>query len=329
MSQVEENIANLLQQTLSPNSAARKQAENLLSNLGLQKEFSIQLLSLITTNKYPVEIRTAATLYFKNFIKKNWEQDENKDDIISYEERLEIKKNIISILMMLPPNLQLQLNEAISTIADCDFPAEWPNLIKDLVSHLSSTDFVSNNAVLATFHSIFNRYRSDFRSDLLFSEIKYVISSFFNPYFQIFLSADQLLSSCTDLALGKLYLEAIKNCVIIYYDLNCQDLPELFEDNLDQFTSLLHKYLVLDKLSSLNPVLSPLDSTDDDTAGILEEIKTEIFKVVYLYTNRYEDVFTQLPTFLDSIWNMLINIGLEPKYDSVSISLPFLFSLLL
>lgn len=31
--------------------------------------------------------------------------------------------------------------------------------------------------------------------------------------------------------------------VKIYYDLNCQELPEFFEDNLEAFMNLLYKYL--------------------------------------------------------------------------------------
>jgi hypothetical protein len=37
----------------------------------------------------------------------------------------------------------------------------------------------------------------------------------------------------------------------IYYDLNCQDLPEFFEDNLGIFTDLFKKYLMYN-----NPLLA-------------------------------------------------------------------------
>jgi len=36
----------------------------------------------------------------------------------------------------------------------------------------------------------------------------------------------------------------------IFYSLNCQDIPEFFEDHQEEFMTLLHKYLVY-----FNPLL--------------------------------------------------------------------------
>lgn len=69
--------------------------------------------------------------------------------------------------------LQSQISEALSTIATLDFPDEWEGLIdvrvrskgyvveadsnQELVNSLTPDNFVVNNGVLATAHSIFRR----------------------------------------------------------------------------------------------------------------------------------------------------------------------------
>ena len=96
----------------------------------------------------------------------------------------------------------------------------------------------------------------------------------------------------------------------IYYDLNTQDLPEFFEDNLAPFVALFQKYLVYS-----NPLLT---TEDEDEEGILEQIKTGICYILELYASRYEDAFPQLDEFVPIVIGLLNNAGPEPKYDTVS-----------
>ena len=106
--------------------------------------------------------------------------------------------------------------------------------------------------------------------------------------------------------------------VKIFYDLSCQDLPPIFEDNLAEVTSLLHKYLTYQ---------NPLLATDDDSeSGPLEFVKAGICEVITLYMQKYEDAFGELcKPFITSTWNLLTTIGPETKFDIlVSKALHFL-----
>lgn len=96
----------------------------------------------------------------------------------------------------------------------------------------------------------------------------------------------------------------------IFYDLNCQDLPEFFEDNMAPFMSLLEKYMVYQ-----NPLLV---TDDEEEEGPLEQIKTNICSVLELYSSRYDESFSLLPPFVPIIVNLLTTTGNEIKYDSVS-----------
>ena len=106
--------------------------------------------------------------------------------------------------------------------------------------------------------------------------------------------------------------------VKVFYDLSCQDLPPIFEDNLKSVTSLLHKYLTYE---------NPLMTTDDDAeSGPLEFVKAGICEVMTLYMQKYEDAFGELcQPFITSAWNLLTTIGPETKFDIlVSKALHFL-----
>jgi exportin-2 (importin alpha re-exporter) len=94
----------------------------------------------------------------------------------------------------------------------------------------------------------------------------------------------------------------------LFYDLSCQDLPPMFEENLPAITTLLSKYLTYE---------NPLLVTDDESeSGPLEGVKTGICEVLVLYVQKYEDAFGELlQPFITTVWNLLTTIGQEMKYD--------------
>ena len=116
----------------------------------------------------------------------------------------------------------------------------------------------------------------------------------------------------------KQYVEVMNLLVKLFYDLSSQDLPPIFEENLAEVTSLLHKYLTYE---------NPLLATDDDSeSGPLEFVKAGICEVMTLYMQKYEDAFGELcKPFITSTWNLLTTIGPETKFDIlVSKALHFL-----
>ena len=95
----------------------------------------------------------------------------------------------------------------------------------------------------------------------------------------------------------------------IFYSLNAQDLPEFFEDHMEEFMVIFQKYLLYS-----NPALI---TQDLDEAGWLEKVKASICEIIDLYATKYEEDFQRLPQFVEIVWNLLTNIGLEPKNDFV------------
>lgn len=106
----------------------------------------------------------------------------------------------------------------------------------------------------------------------------------------------------------------------LFYDLSCQDLPPIFEDNLAGIATFLQKYLSYD--------LASLYTDSDEESGVLEFVKAGIFELLSLYVMKYEDAFgPHVDAFVGSSWNLLTTIGPETKYDIlVSKALQFLTS---
>jgi exportin-2 (importin alpha re-exporter) len=112
---------------------------------------------------------------------------------------------------------------------------------------------------------------------------------------------------------------AVMNLIMkLSYDLACQDLPSIFEENLKAFSGLLNKYITYD-----NPLLHTNDTSE---SGVLEYVKAGVFEVLTLYVQKYDDAFGPfVQDHVTSCWNFLTNIGNEPKYDVlVSKALQFL-----
>ena len=90
--------------------------------------------------------------------------------------------------------------------------------------------YATNLSLLETAHSIFNRWRSEMRSDELFTVINFVLSQFVDPFLQVLrFTAGLLLDSPLP---PKEDAETLAQCMVVlinlYYDLACQDLPPLW-----------------------------------------------------------------------------------------------------
>lgn len=58
---------------------------------------------------------------------------------------------------------------------------------------------------------------------------------------------------------------------------------------------------------------------NDYSAGVLEQIKSQICSNVTMYAEKYEEEFSRfLPNFVTDIWNLLRSLNKLPKYDLVS-----------
>ncbi|KAI5304978.1 importin-alpha export receptor, partial [Ascosphaera pollenicola] len=313
-----QQVSQLLDASLDPRQ--NKQAEAALRTEEQKPGFSLSLLQITADANTPHTTRLAAALFFKNFIKRSW-TDEEGNYKLPADEVLTIKRELIALMISCPSPIQAQLGEAVSVIADSDFWQRWDTLVDDLVSRLAPDAPATNNGVLAVAHSIFKRWRPLFRSDELYTEINHVLSKFGTPYLSLFESLDAYLEANKEnkenLTQGFTQLSLM---IKLMYDLSCHDLPPMIEDNITAVSSLLLKYLTYDN--------ALLHTDDEAEAGLLESVKVGIFEALTLYVEKYGDAFgPYVQQFIGTSWNLLTTIGGETKYDLlVSRALQFLTS---
>lgn len=314
-------LAGYLQQTLSSEPQTRKQAEKFLESVEQNQNYGLLLLHLMDKADVELHIRVSSAIVFKNFVKRNWRVVDGDTDKIHEADRLEIKRHIVGLMLKSPEQVQKQLSDAISIIGREDFPSKWPDLISEMVGKFQTGDFHVINGILRTAHSIFKRYRHEFKSQELWLEIKFVLDNFAEAFTELFKATMGLATThANDPAALRVIFSSILLVCKIFYSLNFQDLPEHFEDNIKTW---MDNFLTL--LSADNKLLK---TEDEEEAGLLEQVKSQVCDNVALYAQKYDEEFAPyLPAFVTATWGLLTSTGQQVKYDLlVSNAIQFLAS---
>ncbi|EDV22142.1 uncharacterized protein TRIADDRAFT_29181 [Trichoplax adhaerens] len=306
-------LAQCLRQTLDPSASVRRPE----SNAG----YSLLLLRLVDNNQLEMEVRIAATIAFKNFIKKNWRIIEDEPSKINDNDRQTVKSLIVNLMLSSPEMIQRQLSDTISIIGREDFPGNWLGLMPEILEKIKSNNLNVINGILRTAHSLFKRYRHEFKSNELFAEIKYVLDSFAEPLTVLFqASMETVRGNVDDPTILQPVFESLTLMCKIFYSLNYQDIPEFFEDNMKTW---MDSFLFL-----LTTSFPKLQTKSDDIAGPIEIVRSQICDSVTLYAQKYDEEFqSYLPAFVTAVWTLLTNTGMLAKYDLlVSNAIQFLTS---
>lgn len=57
---------------------------------------------------------------------------------------------------------------------------------------------------------------------------------------------------------------------------------------------------------------------EDEEAGILEQLRSQICYNLGLYAQKYDEEFgAYMQTFVKDVWELLVKTGIQTKYDSV------------
>jgi exportin-2 (importin alpha re-exporter) len=272
------------------------------------------LLALIEKNAVDMTIRVSGSIAFKNYIKRNWGraiENPEEPDRIHENDREAIKRLIVPMMLSSPVAIQKQLSDAIQIIGKFDFPKKWPQLMDEMIEKFQTGDFHVINGVLKTAHSLFKRYRYEFKSQELWEEIKLVLDKFAKPLTDLLLATYNLrLTHSNNLAALKVIYGSLELMCKVFYSLNSQDLPEFFEDNMNTWMTTFHELLTTD--------VPCLKTSDDDEAGIMEMLRSQISDNITLYAQKYDEEFAPyMQQFVTAVWGLLVNTGQQPKYDAL------------
>uniref|UniRef100_A0A8C5W3R3 Exportin-2 n=1 Tax=Microcebus murinus TaxID=30608 RepID=A0A8C5W3R3_MICMU len=241
-----QTLTEYLKKTLDPDPAIRRPAEKFLESVEGNQNYPLLLLTLLEKSQDNV-IKVCASVTFKNYIKRNWRIVEDEPNKICEADRVAIKANIVHLMLSSPEQIQKQLSDAISIIGREDFPQKWPDLLTEMVNRFQSGDFHVINGVLRTAHSLFKRYRHEFKSNELWTEIKLVLDAFALPLTNLFKATIELCSThANDASALRILFSSLILISKLFYSLNFQDLPEFFEDNMETWMDNFHTLLTLD-----------------------------------------------------------------------------------
>ncbi|XP_042197781.1 exportin-2 [Callorhinchus milii] len=313
-------LSGFLKKTLDPDPVVRRPAEKFLESVEASQNYPLLLLTLVEKSPDTV-MKVCASVTFKNYIKRNWRIIEDEPNKICEADRVAIKANIVNLMLSSPEQIQKQLSDAISIIGHEDFPQKWPHLLTEMINRFQTGDFHVINGVLRTAHSLFKRYRHEFKSNELWTEIKLVLDTFAEPLTVLFKTTIELCRThAKDVNALKVLFSSLVLIAKLFYSLNFQDLPEFFEDNMETWMTNFHSLLTLDN--------KLLQTDDEEEAGLLELLKSQICDNAALYAQKYDEEFQPyLPQFVTAIWNLLVTTGQEVKYDLlVSNAIQFLAS---
>lgn len=245
---MEDQLRQILSQSLSPDAGTRRNAEASLLAARSSPGHALAVLRVVSASSSPdgksdMPVRQAAAVHFKNMVKRGWAPDDDDDDdnaggakfTIPDSDRRLIKDNLVSLMCTVPPQLQSQCSEGISLIASADFPSRWDNLLPDLVAKFTDPSWDVVNGVLLTANSILKRFRYVQRSDALYADILYVLQRLQEPLTKLFGSIVSRLEGNSNILELTAMLSALRSVNRIFYSLNYQDLPEYFEDHMQEW----------------------------------------------------------------------------------------------
>lgn len=226
-------------------------------------------------------------------------------------------------------SLRVQVAETVSIIARYDFPERWDGLItvrlplnlmygntdliriQELVGALkpSPQSYATNLSVLETAHSIFGRWRSEMRSNELFTTINFVLSQFVEPFLQVLRYTSSLLLDQPLSTRSKEEVETIAQSMVVlinlYNDLTCQDIAPTLEDGHNEFfggeKGLFTRFL------SWDPPQLQTDA-DEPQASVPTQIKTAIFELAESYIHRYPELLQESQSveyYVRALWALL------------------------
>ena len=294
-------------------------AEKILAESTKQPGFLLQLLQLIDNVAFPDAVRQGAAVFYKNTVKTAWDEskepEERKGIVISQQDRTMIKTNLVELMCTVPPQIQSQISEAISIIAEVDYPEKWDGLLPNLIGKFSSNDDNVVNGVLMTADSIFRRFRHVQRSDELYRVIIYTLNQIQDPLMKLFVHTGTLTDALVnDPARLKPKMESLRLVASILYSLVFQDLPEFYEDNMGALMGILANYLKYN-----NPLL--VDDSEDDEPGPIDKLQAGIIDILKLFVERDEEPFQPfLKEFTTLVWNLLISKTTLPKHDQLVVA---------
>ncbi|XP_051129556.1 exportin-2-like [Andrographis paniculata] len=310
--------------TLSPLPEPRRKAEAALAEAAGRPNYGLAVLRLVAEPSVDEQIRQSAAVNFKNHLKVHWalQPDDPEKLVVPDQEKEQIKALIVTLMVNASPKIQAQVSEALTIIGKHDFPKAWPSLLPELVVTLDKlsqgNDYVSVNGVLATINSLFKKFRYQFKTNELLLDLKYCLDNFAKPLLEVFKRTagymDHVVSSAgSNPSVLKGYIESQRLCCRIFYSLNFMELPEFFEDHMDEWMIEFKKYLTVK--------YPALEASGKEGLALVDELRAAVCENISLYMEKEEEIFQKyLSGFVDAVWGLLVEASNSSSREKLTVT---------
>ncbi|KAL7121590.1 hypothetical protein ACP275_02G191000 [Erythranthe tilingii] len=310
--------------TLSPLPEPRRRAEAALAEAADRPNYGMAVLRLVAEPSVDEQVRQAAAVNFKNHLKARWsvQPNDGAQIVVPNLEKEQIKALIVTLMVNTSPKIQSQLSEALTIIGKHDFPKAWETLLPGLVGMLDklsqANDYVSVNGVLATINSLFKKYRYQYKTNEMLLALKYCLDNFAQPLLEVFKRTagflDQAVGSgAADARVLKDYIESQRLCCRIFYSFNFMELPEFFEDHMEEWMIEFKKYLTVK--------YSALEDNGNDGVTLVDELRAAVCENINLYMEKEEETFQRyLGGFVEAVWALLVVASNSPSRERLTVT---------
>jgi len=311
------DIPTALAHTVTGNHEQVKEATKFLTDQEKQTQFVSVLLQLITSATTPPHVRHATGIYFKNYVLRYWPINENQDWTIPKDMCQLIKQNMVGLMVNTPEIVQKQIVDCLELISMTDFPADWPEILPELVKQTGESfqakNFEKATNLLKATNSLLRRYRTIAHdNEQVNKELAFVLQHLLQPVVQEFQFCSELIAEqSNNPAALKVIFEILHQLFKLFYCMTYVTLPEAIEDNMDLF--MKHHMMALTFSSQSDELLGD----DDDRPGILLKVQATVCQNICVFIQKYEEEFEKyIGDFVQAVWNLLTKIEHEQaKYD--------------
>ena len=164
-------------------------------------------------------------------------------------------------------------------------------------------NYYLSNEVYDLCRLITKRYKIEMKSYGLFEEIIFTINNIAQVMTQ---DAIEILGNLINNAsetenpeLILLFIKILNSIICLFHQINYQDFPEFFEDNLSSWMKILKV--------AIEFTLPPLFFNDKNILKAFLRLKTKTMRALNLYCyNYYEDFKDYHDSFIQPVWNLLM-----------------------
>ncbi|KAJ1721002.1 Nonsense-mediated mRNA decay protein 5 [Coemansia erecta] len=238
-------LVSLFDSTLHPEPEVRQTAEQQLQQLEAHDGFLSTLLQMISSPDLPLGTKQAASIYFKNRIRRSWSGLHHQQLLhppIGDNDRNVTRDNILGAIYAAPQTIKLQLTECLGIMLKHDFPEKWPQFIVHTKELLHAQDAQKVYTGLLALLEVIKVYRFSVTKRDIIDEIAKEL------FPQVQKIADEAVASDDELAMRMVWI-SFKS----YYNSIQSGLPIAFQEpgNLvawgTTFIKMIEKPVAFDK----------------------------------------------------------------------------------